>query len=514
MDKDEEFNYSNADDEEDDFDDRLREVEDEIVMVMADISCKRVNPTSEYNNCIKNKRRRIKYDRSKLHFTNPFTMQRQEYTFEYSIWFANYVLDPNPENRKWSTLFRKRFRMPYPSFLDLADQCKNSGCFEQWSGTHHHYNKKRVTPLKLLLLCALRYLGRGWTFDDLYEATAINATTIRKFVYEFIKFGSTVLYNTYVCDPITSDDIMDCETEYKMAGFPGCVGSTDATHIMMEVCSYRLRQLHLGYKLAHTARTYNITVNHRRQILSTTKGHPSRFNDKTLVLYDDFVNKLKNGKYNDNHEFVLFDYGDDGEIIEVKHRGCYVIVDNGYLNWSVTVPPMKHTNLRSEIRFSEWLESLRKDVECTFGILKGRWRILKTGIRLHGILNCDMIWLTCCALHNMLLEIDGLASKWTDGVQSDWQTMQDDDVDMPNAIRKLMNPSSNRLSDLSNIGCGNDIDISSDENNVDESTHPDPKSNSPVKVQDLSMSTFRKRLIRHFNICFLQNKVIWSKRNN
>ena len=254
LDNDDECNSSNADDDEDDFDDRLREVEDEIVMVMADISCKRVNPTSDYNNSIKNKRRRIKYDLSKLHFTNPFTMQRQEYTFEYSIWFANYVLDPNPENRKWSTLFRKRFRMPYPSFLDLADQCKNSGCFEQWSGTHHHYNKKRVTPLKLLLLCALRYLGRGWTFDDLYEATAINATTIRKFVYEFIKFGSTVLYNKYVCSPITSDDIMDCETEYKMAGFPGCVGSTDATHIMMEVCSYRLRQLHLGYKFAHTAR--------------------------------------------------------------------------------------------------------------------------------------------------------------------------------------------------------------------------------------------------------------------
>jgi hypothetical protein len=29
-------------------------------------------------------------------------------------------------------------------------------------------------------------------------------------------------------------------------------------------------------------------------------------------------------------------------------------------------------------------ESLRRDVECCFGILKGRWRILKVGVRLHG----------------------------------------------------------------------------------------------------------------------------------
>ena len=52
-------------------------------------------------------------------------------------------------------------------------------------------------------------------------------------------------------------------------------------------------------------------------------------------------------------------------------------------------------------------ESIRKDVECVFGILKGRFRILKAGIRLHGVDNADSIWSTCCALHNLLLEIDG-----------------------------------------------------------------------------------------------------------
>ena len=72
-----------------------------------------------------------------------------------------------------------------------------------------------------------------------------------------------------------------------MAGFPGCVRSTDATHVILERGPLRLRQLHLGYKLAHTARTYNMTVNHRNWIRSKTKGHSSHFNDKTLVLYDD-----------------------------------------------------------------------------------------------------------------------------------------------------------------------------------------------------------------------------------
>jgi DDE superfamily endonuclease len=59
-----------------------------------------------------------------------------------------------------------------------------------------------------------------------------------------------------------------------------------------------------------------------------------------------------------------------------------------------------YNGTRSKIWFSAWLESMRKDVGCTFGILKGRWRILKTGIRLFGVKAADKVFLTCCAMHN------------------------------------------------------------------------------------------------------------------
>ena len=90
-----------------------------------------------------------------------------------------------------------------------------------------------------------------------------------------------------------------------MAGLPGCVGSSDATHVLLECCIFRLRQLHLGYKLAHTAHTYNMTVDHTKRILSTTKGHPARFNYKTLVLYNKFVQSLHKNHYGDKFSFFL-----------------------------------------------------------------------------------------------------------------------------------------------------------------------------------------------------------------
>ncbi len=68
-----------------------------------------------------------------------------------------------------------------------------------------------------------------------------------------------------------------------------------------------------------------------------------------------------------------------------------------------------------EICWSKWLESMRKDVECMFGILKGMWRILKSGVRISGVYSVDCVWFTCCALHNWLLDIDGLSEKLVGG---------------------------------------------------------------------------------------------------
>ena len=93
--------------------------------------------------------------------------------------------------------------------------------------------------------------------------------------------------------------------------------------------------------MSKTSRTYNATVSHRRRILSSTSGqHPSRWNDNTLILYDDFVVGLKEGTILEDYEFNLYEYGDnDTDIITVRYKGVWLIVDNGYLNWSVTIPP-------------------------------------------------------------------------------------------------------------------------------------------------------------------------------
>ena len=97
--------------------------------------------------------------------------------------------------------------------------------------------------------------------------------------------------------------------------------------------------------MSMTTRTYNLTVNHRRQILHSTTGHPGRWNDKTLVRFDSFMSELRNGAFDSTMSFQLRKNPVAGGATEEEQeeplagepsmttiKGAYVIVDNGYLN--------------------------------------------------------------------------------------------------------------------------------------------------------------------------------------
>ena len=93
---------------------------------------------------------------------------------------------------------------------------------------------QKSSPIKLLLLGSLRYLGQGWTFDDIEEHTAISISVHRTFFHAFIDVGCTLLYSMHVSTPVNLAEAQSNMAEYTETGFPGCVGSTDCTHITTE----------------------------------------------------------------------------------------------------------------------------------------------------------------------------------------------------------------------------------------------------------------------------------------
>ena len=198
----------------------------------------------------------------------------------------------------------------------------------------------------------------GWTFDDIEESTAISADTHCRFLHCFLDYGSTVLFNKFVKFPINFEEAKTHMAELAIAGFPGCTGSADCTHIVTDRCQYNLKNHHLGAKSSLTTRSFSLTANHRRRILHTCPGGPGRWNDQTMVMYDAFIKGLHDGLHLSDIAFTLKEIDHDGNVMETDYCGAYIIVDNGFLSWAVTVPPHKQTNHIPAIRWSQWLESM------------------------------------------------------------------------------------------------------------------------------------------------------------
>ncbi|CAM9530440.1 unnamed protein product [Discosporangium mesarthrocarpum] len=134
------------------------------------------------------------------------------------------------------------------------------------------------------------------------------------------------------------------------------------------------------------------------RIFGATCAFPGGRNDKTIVRYNSNVMEVRLSKRFTDLEYDLFDA--DGN--EHVHRGAYLIVDGGYHKWKCLLLPHKASRTKDQLMWSKRLESVRKDVECCFGILLSRFRILKLLLEFRSEERINCMLYSCCVLHNML----------------------------------------------------------------------------------------------------------------
>ena len=171
---------------------------------------------------------------------------------------------------------------------------------------------------------------------------------------------------------------------------------------------------------------------------------------------------------------------------------------------------------------------------------EGEMEDIKNGVRLHGVdaVDSDSVWFTCCALHNWLLELDGLTDKWVGGVRKVVSGSEGDlgsldfkgvPVEVPNALARLSASLDPRNYDLSGLGPGSDVMaenyslLTSDVVELSDFVIRIDDRNSMLSIADgvdrvrrvqyLSLNVFRHLLVNHFAILISQNKIVWPERN-
>ena len=351
-------------------------------------------------------------------------------------------------DKKGGILFRRRFRVSYPMFEQIVTMTKEN----RWFSDAPDCSGRRGAPLELKILGVLRVLGRGYCFDGIEELCFISAEVIRVFFHKFTRLFSVKLFLIYCNAPLSEDEIERTMKIYRRLGLPGCIGSVDCVHIRWERCPVGERSQHKG-KEGFPTLSYEVTVDHSKKIIAVTEGHPGSRNDKTIVKFDGFVSSIHDRSLYGDISFKLLSDNDQKITVESEEMGAYLISDGGYPKWRTLQCPLKHTVRSKHALWSKWVDSVRKDVECVFGILKGRWRCLKLPIFYQNKKDIDNMFFACCIFHNMLLANDGFDVRWEENINWLGQDGNHADEDL-SIFRKHSRPAKNLTSstDFSLVG--------------------------------------------------------------
>jgi hypothetical protein len=93
-------------------------------------------------------------------------------------------------------------------------------------------------------------------------------------------------------------------------------------------------------------------------------------------------------------------YTEEGAI--ATHARPFVICDGGYHRWRGTISGFSACIAEWLSKWTALVGSVRKDVECAFGVLKRRFRILKLPFEFADAAKIQNVFRTCVVLHNMI----------------------------------------------------------------------------------------------------------------
>ena len=315
--------------------------------------------------------------------------------------------------------FRQKFRVTYTVFDRIVDALKGSGLVQD-----PRVPKPGPPPIpaEMKVLHILRMLAVGAQYDAFEEASGCDGKTIQALCIKpassqtkgFYDWFVDHFYDEWVRPPDQEETKAEEEYAAKI-GMPGMIGQMDAVHLAWDACPAGARGEHAG-KEGYPTKAFNCVCSSRRLFYSCSEAYPGTVNDKTMVKSDDFIKALKVDPLYSEYEYTVFDR--DGA--ESKLKGLYVTVDGGYLRWPETLDGYKSSLNKEEMLYQEHQGSVRKDVECAFGILKKRFRMLRLPFLVRDAIDIEKIFKTCMIIHNMLLIDDGLNS--IGDLDGDWLT--------------------------------------------------------------------------------------------
>ncbi|GKC70033.1 ALP1-like protein [Tanacetum coccineum] len=242
--------------------------------------------------------------------------------------------------------------------------------------------------------CAIRQLAYSVTPDSLDEYLQMGSYTARDCLDFFTMCVIELFMPKYLRKPDSNDIQKLYTTHNNIHGFPGMLGSIDCMQWECRNCPKAWHgKFGRGDKKYSTifleaVATYDLWIWH------AFFGVAGANNDFTVLnnspLFDDLLDSI--------------DPVAPFECNGITFEKGYYLADDIYPQWASFVKSFTVASSEKNVLYKRKQEGARKDIERTFGVLQGRWRIISQPACAWTINKLRRVMHTCIILHNMILE--------------------------------------------------------------------------------------------------------------
>ena len=336
---------------------------------------------------------------------------------KWMLWIQDLeIRDPTSRNGK---RFRNLFRLPFSIFEAIVDSCKNTG------DSLFVYGLKDCTgeysiPIEVKIMFTLRVLAGGTKIADAAELSGFMSNSegnrfFKKFVVKF-----ALIFEHIHIRPLEGDELLRSMATYARLGIPGAAGSVDCTFIPWGRVPADMHNLCDGDK--GVGALFEVVVTHEKLACAVGGFFGATISDKISVKYSEYVEALRQKVIATDVKYKIRTGLGEEDFIEIDR--IFLIADGGYLHWPEIICGFPYSNDPFQYKFTDWLASVRKDVECFFGILKQRFQYFQRPSKVQTPELLRSIFVTACILHNMILRHDGLNNLWENDIN--WSRLNAD----------------------------------------------------------------------------------------
>lgn len=250
----------------------------------------------------------------------------------------------------------------------------------------------------MIVLFFLRYLATGTSMGDLVYQFRVSQPTISGIMREL----SAVIWKHLkgICFPEFTEQfwLQTAAEYYEKTNFPNCIGAIDGKHVRVKKPT-ESGSLYFNYK-----NYFSIVImaicDASYKFIFVDVGSYGKSADPTVWKDSTFYKSLENGSLNIpplKTSFTGFS----------EAMPFVFVADEAFGLSNNILRPYAGKCLSQKKRiFNYRLCRARRNIECSFGILASKWRILHRPIDV-DISLCEDLVKVCCALHNFVRDRDG-----------------------------------------------------------------------------------------------------------